>query len=444
MKKFYFVLAMVAVAVTSCQKDVVYNDIPSQNTTIEESVSSYAISEEEAIKRLEAELTVLYGEDTRACQRKISKIEPVRFDNVSMTRSSDIENLLYIVEFEDGEGSAIIGADERVEDVFAVLEEGVITVEDFNNAANGVNYDNLPTYLAGLIAEEAIEQVQTSSVIVLPPVSDLAYSYFEYENVLSESSECLLKSKWGQGYPYNMMCYNDEGQVCYAGCVTICAAQVLLYNPVQTIYDIIIDGESFNRSLLNLKGSELESSMHMSQMINNEVARYVAKLADVLDIRLGVSSSSGYLSDIAPLMTSMGYANVDYIPANDLTFDGAVRDQLYVRRLPAPFRGSDVIANVGHAWVIDGFKHQKDREYLVTKEGGVIISREYCGIRTIQKVHCNYGWNGVCDGYYSYGIFDVSQTLPNSNIVTDVGDLPGSAGYSFSSSNAMISYELPN
>lgn len=445
MKRLLLTLAVVAVAVTSCQKDVVYNDVQTESVTAVEQTSPYSVSEEEALELLEEELIMLYGDNTRSSQRQVYKITPVSFDNLAHTRSSevDVDNLLYIVEFADGEGSAILGADQRVESVFAVLEEGVITSEDFNNAANGVNNDELTTYLASLIIDEAVEQIETSTLSIIPPVSDLMYSYSEYENILSESNECLLHTKWGQNAPYNTYCYNEEGQRCVAGCVTIDAAQVLLYNPVQSIYEIVIDGESFNRTLLNMKVHDEDLPLNMLINVNNEVARYVAKLAEVLNIVLRPTSSSGSTQDIVGLMETLGYVDVDYISGSDLTFEGCVRDQLYLRCLPAPFKGVDINSNTGHSWVIDGYKYQVDKEYFVTVEGSTIISREYIGLRSIKKVHCNYGWNGLCDGYYSFGVFDVSQRLSDDNIIEEVGDVEYTSDYNFSSSLGMIVYELP-
>ena len=129
MKKFYLLLATVAVAATSCQKDVVEN-IPCNDPMTEEPCSPYAVSKEEALDKLYKEFALINDETTRANERRVRKIESVRYDKLApATRSTvaDVEDLLYIVEFEDGKGSAILGADKRVEGVFAVLDEGVIT-----------------------------------------------------------------------------------------------------------------------------------------------------------------------------------------------------------------------------------------------------------------------------------------------------------------------------
>lgn len=73
MKRLLLTLAVVAVAVTSCQKDVVYNDVQPESVTAVEQTSPYAVSEEEALELLEEELIVLYGDNTRSSQRQVLK-----------------------------------------------------------------------------------------------------------------------------------------------------------------------------------------------------------------------------------------------------------------------------------------------------------------------------------------------------------------------------------
>lgn len=190
-------------------KDFVYNDRPAENNTIEQKVSPYAVSVNEALDRLDEELAAIYGKETRASQRSVRKIEPIKFSNVvSDTRAYDIDidNLLYIVEFEDGQGSAILGADERVESVLAVLDNGAFTAEDFYNAANDVETQQLKTSLADGIAKDAIRQVTTNNMIIIPDSSGLRVSYFERVTDYEYSKMPLLTTCWDRRGYYNDMC----------------------------------------------------------------------------------------------------------------------------------------------------------------------------------------------------------------------------------------------
>ena len=38
-------------------------------------------------------------------------------------------------------------------------------------------------------------------------------------------------------------------------------------------------------------------------------------------------------------------------------------------------------------------------------------------------LHCNYGWGGLCDGYYSSGIFDTRTALSQISIDSSIGDI---------------------
>lgn len=446
MKRLLLLLTAIGVVAVSCQKDIAYNDMSEKETSIEVKKSSYAVSEEKALSRLESELAAIKGVETRASNRSVRTIKPIKFNDIApATRSSDIDvdNLLYIVEFEDGQGSAILGADERVEPIYAILDESSLSSEDFYNAANGINKEHLKTYLATAIIDEAVEQLSISrGSIIIPPISELQYSYFEYDTITNESKEMLLNTKWHQSAPYNNGCYNEDGDKCVAGCVTINVAQVLLYNSIKNNLQLTVGSENFNKTLLNMRRYGYSIPAALVDSVNSEVARYVAKLADELDIELGIFESTGSTSDIVDVMIDSGYAEAEYIESDSLSFEDEVREQLFIRGLPAPFRGEDA-DETGHSWVIDGYLYQRAKEYIVTVEGNVIIRREYCRLVTNRKIHCNFGWGGMCDGYYTYGIFDVSSELGTDEIVPEVGDRPSSLeDYVFNNELEMVMYRL--
>lgn len=450
MKNFRIFVMMLAIVAVSCQQETAVED----NSEPVNSENENAVSKEEALEALYSELDFLYGESTRSNRGAVKDIKTVQFDDmVCSTRSLDVEidDVLYIVEFEDGKGSAILGADKRVEDVFAVLDDGVISVEDFENAANGVEIDELNTYLAGLITEEVIEQISTASNFVPAPGIDngLRYGYFEYQTLVEEEEECYLLTKWDQRSPYNELCYNEAGQKCVAGCVTIAAAQAILYSYPHP-YDIILvdsltnEATTFDKRLLNLKCDDIVLSAEEQEEVDAEVARYVFKLAQLLDINLQTGSSGGSTSNIAGVLSATGvYNDVNFVYLDSNDFLGSVRDQLYIRKLPAPFRGGQTNGGAGHSWVLDAYKYLKKNVYLCTVEGGQLVRREYWGVEETRKVHCNFGWSGMCDGYYTFGMFDVSNALDDSDIVGEIGDVAGEVGYyPFNANPGIIVYSL--
>lgn len=135
MKKvlFFFFLAGM---LSSCSDDPDNSAFPEPAI---DPASEYAVSPESALGNLELFLGTLQsiGGETRAglFGRRVASILPLKTVS-ARTRSasaSGVENLLYLVAFEDGQGSAILGADTRVNPVYAVLDETVLTPEDFES-----------------------------------------------------------------------------------------------------------------------------------------------------------------------------------------------------------------------------------------------------------------------------------------------------------------------
>jgi len=243
MKRFYL-LFVFAVVATSCQKDFVENSNNTEIIMIEAQTSTYIVSEKEALSRLESFMSAFDGDETRSQRRKVTSIKGVSFNNIyGNTRANqpiDIENLLYIVEFENGEGSAILGADKRLEPVYAVLDKSVLTIDDFNNAVSGENMDDISTFTAGLIANEVSNASLDlkDSLTLTPPGEDFRTDWQDFYSVVTRTKylEPLLDTKWGQTSYFNDKFptttedteYGD-GRQC-AGCVTIALAQILNNN----------------------------------------------------------------------------------------------------------------------------------------------------------------------------------------------------------------------
>ena len=440
------ILSLIAMVAISCQSD--FNEVA--NTAIEpnENSNPYAVSVEQALDRLYTELADIYGEGTRAASRAVKSVKTINAEDIApATRSSeniDASELLYIVEFEDNQGSAILGADVRVDEVFAILDEDVISAEDFERAVSGEDDGEIDTYLAGLIADEAMDML-SGSITILPPIDhDRLVSYFEYVTVAQETSEHHMRTKWGQNSPYNSLCYNENGVLCVAGCVTIAAAQLLLYNAEDEAEYLTINGDSFDIETLRLKSHNVELTDIQANYVNNEVARYVYKLAEELDITLGPNTSTGSINNITYLMNQLGYRGVfTYNSSSAEDMLDEVRTQLYVEHLPTVMRGEHLNATTGHAWVIDGYNYKKQDVYFCTRQGLSVISREYVRQTESTKVHCNFGWTGKCDGYYTFGIFDVSTERSSENVITDIGDRVGTNGNSvYDTDLKIIRYSL--
>ena len=194
MKKILAILTALLLVSCSLNHDEVVVSMKKNTTT--------KISKEQALKNLYGELNIIDGE-TRAdgTTRKVKSIEPLVGAKTRSGNALD-NDLLYIVEFEEGQGSAVLAADTRLDPVIAVLDTDVLTAEDFASD----DMDDISAYMASAIsayAESALVIESQSFIPITPQPSeiDTTYTY-----VLP-----LINTKWNQDAPYNNLCYDTNG-----------------------------------------------------------------------------------------------------------------------------------------------------------------------------------------------------------------------------------------
>ncbi|MDH6341235.1 hypothetical protein M2480_000385 [Parabacteroides sp. PFB2-12] len=118
------------------------------DTGLPPSVNSYRVSIEDAKKELTNFITSIdqgssIGTKGYMQNRKIKNIEVVKSDhkNISsyITKSNtsiDIDTLLYIMNFDDEQGFAIVSADKRTAPVYALINEGYFSMNDIEKVNN--------------------------------------------------------------------------------------------------------------------------------------------------------------------------------------------------------------------------------------------------------------------------------------------------------------------
>lgn len=426
------ILTAVVVLMASCSRDFEAVDTPAP-VAEETADEGYVVSVEQALTSLDNELAMIYGDDeTRAAQprRRVKAIHNVAYDRVApVTRSADapddMADLFYIVEFADGQGSAVLGADKRVEPVVAILDETVLTPEDFASA--DIESDDITSYMAALMINSVNDGITTFDY-TLDPGTRLPVELNpvrERDTVDVYTQAALLNTKWHQGSPYNDMCEvktNKYGVSAHipAGCGPIAIAQILKSNRYpQTI---TINGDSFNWTLLD----GCNYGVTPSYYAKIEVARFVYKIGVYTNLAYNEQTSQSSISPsaIPPLLRHVGYQSVSLIPLAVVDARNMICNDQH-----AFFITGYTSDDSGHGWVIDGWNEYTVRLWEVTYDYRVIgdpveISRELKSSTVSRKVHCNFGWGGDCDGYYTYNVFN-----------TNYGN--------YSIDNNMITYSLP-
>ena len=374
--------------------------------------------------------------ETRSHRRRVASINSVSMNDLyghtRANQADDIENLLYIVEFENGEGSAILGADERLKPVYAVLDKSVLTIEDFNNATTSNPSEDISTFTAGLILDEVSRASINfpDSIAIIPPGGGLHSHWDDYikVHVRTKYIEPLLNTKWSQTSYYNDRFPNvkagarfGDGKQC-AGCTTIALAQILNNNSYPSPIDVNNHRyywRDINKHTWNASSNDIDS------VDMDLLALFIFDLAQDLRVEYDDDgSTSAGVNDVKRVMRRLGYSN--------FSEGGITEDRIYPMLLNQRTVWTEGYGDDGgHAWVIDGWKTVRTDHYRVTYNGNNIeISREFLSSTTEKYVHCNMGWGADCDGYYSTNIFDTTRA--RDDLEVGYGDVEDSTqGYVF-------------
>ena len=264
------------------------------------------------------------------------------YSNTSLTRSSWNESLpdtlLYIVNFDNESGFALVSAATSLPGVVAYIEQGTLTpYDEIDNPGFALFLDGYKDYYI-------------NNRGVLPQDSSGIISLFHLESYLGP----LLTTNWGQRSPYNNYCYTSEDSLAVAGCAAIALTQIAAFHRFPTSFVI--------------------------------------------------NAWQGY--------------DYHYIQDDSISFDSIKVDITNGR--PLYMRGTryyienGVQKSSGHAWVVDGYAIKSLYYYdtIIGWNGELIEIRR----KLYQNlIHCNWGWNGNCNGYFIIGAFDNRYNLENDH-----------------------------
>lgn len=404
-KLFSTVLSLAVLLLCSCEKNIDSNLLITDPSSL-----GNVIGLSQALTDLDDILIDINGDGTKSSNLKYSKSDITVIGASSIkrsTKSSSTENslpdtLLYIVNFSDNGGFAVLSANTILDvPVLCVTESGSLSEDDFVKAISFIQ--NAQKFKAAQNEDE--EFISIGKVFV--PITIMSYatalidfgkpqiiaSIYRYD-VLTKI-EPFLKTRWDQFYPYNIFLNNPKMP---AGCVAIATAQILAHNE--------IGKDNYNWTLLKTVGNinnyneSGEAKIMVSDFIQ-EVGNY-----ENCRIRYNIDGSGGWADGAKRTFNNFRYKNVRKYYGFEKADKTRVNSHLSYGR-PLYMDGSG--GGFGHAWVIDGILVRNK----VNKLSDQFIKRE-------ELYHINWGWGGTCNGYYTQGVFDVSERI---SIETGV-DLP--------------------
>lgn len=224
----------------------------------------------------------------------------------------------------------------------------------------------------------------------------------------------LVTSHWGQSGLYNKYC---PGLV---GCIAVAMGEIMHYHQWpqtgQSWHRYIPYGSSTNEELFVDFGNTTYNWDLMPDIVSrktktdaaNEVAKFLYHVGVAVNMEYGKEGSSAYDVDIPYAMCE--YFKYDPSTIKLVYYEGKTRNEWLSiikneinHKRPIVYSGSTKKGE-GHAWVVDGYDNNN---YL----------------------HCNWGWNGDGDGYFSPKHFILYNYDFSNNAGIIIGIQPNLTGY---------------
>ncbi len=398
MKKFTFVF-LGLITLVACEAELETENANSFGEANGLTRSGLTISPEEAAAQaIEFRNSLLQGNGlTRSSNqdKAVASVYAWRSSDIApkaSTRStaSDLlpDTLLYIVNFEDSCGYALVSADALVPGVAAYVEKGTLTPdEEIENPGFKMfleGYKKLVRDSIGKLADSLrIRGSLDSSTIARRDSTIIPELYNPY--ILTEYVAPLLSTKWDQTNPYNNLCPFDSnyGANCVAGCVAIAIGQVAAFYECPASYN----GHDYNWEAIK----EDERVDILNQEGSSSVAMLIHDIGQLVSMNYSRFESGADFDSIQYCLDAFNY---------HYTYNGVIENDINAIKADLLSHHPVIVsghmdAYTGHAWVIDGLIVKKRRSSVIPE---IPKYREY--------VHCNWGWNGGCDGYFIFKAFD--------------------------------------
>lgn len=278
----------------------------------------------------------------------------------------------YVLNASNGSAWVIVAGDDRAEEILA-YGEGYIDMTDLpcNMRAWLDMYREEMEYLHAHPEIIATRRAQPASPTTVPP---------------------LLTCQWNQTRPYNLQCPLVNGTYCVTGCVATAMAQVMYY---WKFPDQVPALPSYTTSTLKIEVPQLPSiQLPWQDMLDrylyngytatqgDAVATLMRYCGQACKMDYTTGQSGAYQWDMSDALKSFGYnscmTQVLRYNYGDSAWNEMILEELTAGR-PILYSGDNRTADIGHAFVIDGF------------DGS--------------KYHVNWGWGGLADGYFALNSF---------------------------------------
>lgn len=363
---------------------------------------------------------LLENAQTRSVVRTIDPAATQYVTAPSTRSAGENDTLLYIVNYADEQGFAVVSANRYAEGLLAVVEQGSYGVD-------GEFHTDNPGFTAFM------EQARNYSTRSIPPGGPIIGTdpdvIWETKDVVDTTYknkiEPMVAVRWGQTGIEGKYCPNG-----IAGCSNVAMAQIMSYFHYPYNISITYPGASVSSQYLNWTAMENHKVAHGYQdcTATNAAHESISQLIR----QLGELNKSDYLeiggTSTAANNVRNSFANMGYnVSTLDSYTDQSLERALALGKLMY-MRGDDKDDNGGHGWVVDGAYKYTTRTELWVRPINQINWQYHSliGTKTVEYLHYNWGWDGNCNGFFVSKVF-----APNRGAEYDDESYSNSISYNF-------------
>lgn len=228
------------------------------------------------------------------------------------------------------------------------------------------------------------------------PVDNITEEWYEYSSE-TLGSYILLKTQWGQRWPYNTKIQSAYGADYPTGCVATAVAQTMSYYKIGTYNGKTYLWNRFPTTYWYAESTEVLNSI-------GDLFFDLGK-AENLDMHYNPNGSSASTYNVPRTLNHFGYTS----DSPDEYNQSSVINNL-INRNPVYMQGTDNSNGGVHAWVVDGLqisevytRYRINYWYEGRLQGSEYVKRN---IQNSYAVHLNWGWNGSYNCWSVPGVFN--------------------------------------
>lgn len=424
-------LALLIFTTTSCKDDEALDNevstkIPESEMTSSNNLNLKAIfSENHKISASEAMEIALNAADDFSSESTRSG-NPRTIENYAVygstksglrSKDTDSDSLIYVFNFADNQGFAIVSADDRIQSqVLAFVDEGSLE-ENIDDPGMSIFLENLESYAENSISDfekckDSLKNIAEANYVVLENVNPATRASYSTSVTITKVSEKtkdpLLAVTWGQGSPYNRFTPIEECGRTPTGCVATATAQIMSYWKFpKAIGSYTFEWDKMTES----------PEINENNQVNIAQLMFIAGLGSGVDYDCGGSSAKteNAYNWLETIGYKKGFSSEFYngyvITALDMNCPLLANG----KRNKTTVLGININYSGGHCWVIDGYKCIKNKiEYkTIDNATGAYVSA--VSYSDTYFLHNNWGWEGYGNGYFLSGVFDVTSPYQLDN-----------------------------